>query len=94
MIRWDTHLIQLIRHRFGITDYGSAQVSVDWFLEPKIRIEFKKILKKFLTRVNTVNGRVYGHDDTFLAFETGNEMNWSNVTTTNNGTLQLTRTYS
>lgn len=32
-----------------------------------------------LTRKNTVNGRIYGEDDTFLAFETGNEMNWGQI---------------
>ncbi|KAI7938937.1 hypothetical protein MJO28_014516 [Puccinia striiformis f. sp. tritici] len=37
---------------------------------------YKKLISYFLNRVNTVNGIRYGDDDTILAFETGNELNW------------------
>lgn len=77
---WVGNYIDLIRHRFNISDYATAQLKVDWFTDRRIRDDFKKIIKKFLTRKNTVNGRIYGSDDTFLAFETGNEMNWANIT--------------
>ncbi|KAH9814816.1 family 5 glycoside hydrolase [Melampsora americana] len=83
---WVGNFIDLIRHRYNITEYAKAQVSVDWFVNTTIREDFKKIIKKLLTRVNTVNGRVYGRDDTFLAFETGNEMNWAEVIVTYNST--------
>ncbi|EGG07438.1 family 5 glycoside hydrolase [Melampsora larici-populina 98AG31] len=83
---WVGNFIDLIRYRFNITEYTTAQVSVDWFVNSSIREDFKKIIKKLLTRVNTVNGRLYGRDDTFLAFETGNEMNWAEVFVTSNST--------
>ncbi|KAG0144349.1 hypothetical protein CROQUDRAFT_47471 [Cronartium quercuum f. sp. fusiforme G11] len=82
---WVGNYIDLIRHRFNISDYATAQLKVDWFTDRRIRDDFKKIIKKFLTRKNTVNGRIYGSDDTFLAFETGNEMNWANITVNNAG---------
>lgn len=87
---WVGNFVDLIRYRFNITDYATAQVSVDWFVNPTIREDFKKIIKKLLTRVNTVNGRVYGKDDTFLAFETGNEMNWAEVIVTSNSSHETT----
>ena len=35
---------------------------------------YKLILNKFLERTNTINGRVYGNDDTLGMIESGNEM--------------------
>ncbi|MBW0488228.1 hypothetical protein O181_027943 [Austropuccinia psidii MF-1] len=66
----------LIRHRYKIRSYRSASAKVDWFTQTEIREDFKKIIFKLLTRKNTINGRIYGEDDTILAWETGNEMNW------------------
>jgi hypothetical protein len=34
----------------------------------------KKIYTKLLARTNTLNGVVYGQDNTFWAIETGNEL--------------------
>ncbi|KAG0144344.1 hypothetical protein CROQUDRAFT_95152 [Cronartium quercuum f. sp. fusiforme G11] len=76
---WAGNFNDLIRHRYNISDYSRAQITVDWFVDKSIREDFKKILHFMLTRKNTVNGRVYGEDDTFLAFETGNEMNWASI---------------
>ncbi|EGG07107.1 family 5 glycoside hydrolase [Melampsora larici-populina 98AG31] len=66
----------LIRHRYNITDYDTARNSVDWFTDPEMLRVFKKLLSKFLNRINTVNHIRYGNDNTILAIETGNEMNW------------------
>ncbi|MBW0502367.1 hypothetical protein O181_042082 [Austropuccinia psidii MF-1] len=66
----------LTRHRFNITDYRLANTKVDWFTDPEMIRIFKKLISFFLNRINTVNGIRYGDDDTILAFETGNEMNW------------------
>ncbi|KAI8446497.1 family 5 glycoside hydrolase [Phakopsora pachyrhizi] len=77
---WVGNFNDLIRHRFQISDYAAAHVTVDWFTNTTIRNDFKKIIKYVLNRKNTKNGRVYGSDDTFLAFETGNELNWASYT--------------
>ena len=37
----------------------------------------KKLYTKVLSRKNTINGIVYGEDNTFLAIETGNELNYN-----------------
>ncbi|EGG04428.1 family 5 glycoside hydrolase [Melampsora larici-populina 98AG31] len=74
---WVGNFNDLIRHRYNVSDYRQAELTVDWFVDKSIREDFKKIIHYFLTRKNTVNGRIYGQDDTFLAIETGNEMNWS-----------------
>ncbi|KAH9817134.1 family 5 glycoside hydrolase [Melampsora americana] len=66
----------LIRHRYNITDYDTARNAVDWFTDPEMLRVFKKLLSKFLNRINTVNHIRYGNDNTILAIETGNEMNW------------------
>ncbi|KAH9813336.1 family 5 glycoside hydrolase [Melampsora americana] len=101
---WVGNFNDLIRHRYNVSDYRQAEITVDWFTDRSIREDFKKIIHFFLTRRNTVNGRIYGQDDTFLAIETGNELNWSlvefnattNGTTTNgtttNGTTATTAT--
>uniref|UniRef100_A0A0S1MKE3 mannan endo-1,4-beta-mannosidase n=1 Tax=Phakopsora pachyrhizi TaxID=170000 RepID=A0A0S1MKE3_PHAPC len=69
--------MDLIRHRYNVTDYNRALLTTDWFVDRPIREAFKKIIKYTLERRNTINGKIYGHDDTFLAFETGNELNWT-----------------
>lgn len=66
----------LIRHRYNISDYDTARNSVDWFTDPEMLRVYKKLLSKFLNRINTVNHIRYGSDNTILAIETGNEMNW------------------
>lgn len=62
-----------------MTNYSEAQTKVDWFTDLSIRQDFKKIISFALNRQNTFNGRIYGLDDTFLALETGNEMNWAQI---------------
>ncbi|EGG11181.1 uncharacterized protein MELLADRAFT_102780 [Melampsora larici-populina 98AG31] len=39
-----------------------------------------------LNQQNTVNGRIYGLDDTFLCFETGNKMDWTELIFNDNST--------
>lgn len=74
--------LQLIRHRYNITDYRSANTMVDWFTDAEMLRVYQKLLGKFLNRINTVNHRRYGDDDTILAIETGNEMNWGSLNST------------
>jgi hypothetical protein len=62
--------------RYNISDYATAQKQVNFFTDPIMRKEYKAIIKHLLTRRNTVNGRVYGHDDAVLAWQTGNELNY------------------
>ncbi|WAQ93234.1 hypothetical protein PtA15_18A292 [Puccinia triticina] len=66
----------LIRHRYNIPQYNSANRAVDWFTDRRMIDSFKKLISFLLNRVNTVNGIRYGDDDTILAVETGNELNW------------------
>ncbi|EGG04506.1 family 5 glycoside hydrolase [Melampsora larici-populina 98AG31] len=90
---WWGNYIDLIRYRYNLTDYATAQQQVDWFTDLYIREDFKKIITFALNRQNTVNGRIYGLDDTFLCFETGNEMNWTELifrnSTTNSTSVEL-----
>ncbi|KAA1097769.1 hypothetical protein PGT21_019271 [Puccinia graminis f. sp. tritici] len=69
---------QLIRHRYDIQNYTAANQAVDWFTDRLMIESFKKIISFYLNRVNTFNGIRIGDDETILAFETGNEMNWGN----------------
>lgn len=85
---WCGNYIDLIRHRYNLNDYAIAQRQVDFFTDLSIREDFKKIISFALNRQNTVNGRIYGLDDTFLCFETGNEMNWTEII--NNSTTNAT----
>ncbi|KAA1076728.1 hypothetical protein PGT21_016940 [Puccinia graminis f. sp. tritici] len=66
----------LIRHRYNISQYKSANRAVDFFTDRKMIDSFKKLISFLLNRINTINGIRYGDDDTILAFETGNELNW------------------
>jgi hypothetical protein len=49
---------------------------VDWFTDREMITGYKQIITYFLNRINTYNGIRIGDDQTILAFETGNEMNW------------------
>lgn len=60
-----------------MTGYEAAQRQVDWFTDAGMMEGFKKLITFLLDRTNTVNGVRYGDDDTVLAFETGNELNWA-----------------
>jgi hypothetical protein len=64
----------LIRLRYNLTTYNATK-AYDWWTDATMISSYKKLVSHLLTRKNTVNGRTYGRDDTFLAFETGNEMN-------------------
>ncbi|EFP88955.2 uncharacterized protein PGTG_15158 [Puccinia graminis f. sp. tritici CRL 75-36-700-3] len=66
----------LIRHRYNIQNYTEAQRTVDWFTDREMIASYKQIITYFLNRINTYNGIRIGDDQTILAFETGNEMNW------------------
>ncbi|KZO95163.1 glycoside hydrolase family 5 protein [Calocera viscosa TUFC12733] len=65
----------LIRMRYGFATYEDTY-AVNWFADPVMLDSFKLIITYLLNRVNTVNGVRYGDDPTFLAHETGNEMNY------------------
>ncbi|OAV92896.1 hypothetical protein PTTG_02736 [Puccinia triticina 1-1 BBBD Race 1] len=73
---WVGNFNDLIRHRYGIEDYTVANQAVDWFTDPEMIRSYKQIIAFFLNRINTFNGIRIGNDETVLAFETGNEMNW------------------
>jgi hypothetical protein len=63
----------LIRFRYGLDSYNATK-SIDFWTDPTMIESYKLILNKFLRRTNTINGRVYGSDDTFGMIESGNEM--------------------
>lgn len=58
-------------------NYTEAQRRVDWFTDRAMISSFKQIITHFLNRINTYNGIRIGDDQTVLAIETGNEMNWA-----------------
>lgn len=66
----------LIRFRYGLDSYNATK-SINFWTDPTMIDGYKLILKKFLTRQNTINGRVYGQDDTLAMVESGNEMNYN-----------------
>lgn len=68
--------VDLIRHRYNIYDYKAAGNKIDFFTDKNMINAFKQLITFFLNRINTVNGFRYGDDNTVLAFETGNELNW------------------
>jgi hypothetical protein len=63
----------LIRFRYGLDSYNATK-SIDFWTDPTMIESYKLILNKFLRRTNTINGRVYGSDDTLGMIESGNEM--------------------
>jgi hypothetical protein len=63
----------LIRFRYGLDSYNATK-SIDFWTDPTMIEGYKLILNKFLRRTNTINGRVYGSDDTLGMIESGNEM--------------------
>ncbi|KIJ64316.1 glycoside hydrolase family 5 protein [Hydnomerulius pinastri MD-312] len=71
---WAGNWADLIRLRYNLSSYEDTK-SIDWWTDLTMIDSYKLIVKHLLNRVNTVNGRRYGDDPTFLAFETGNEMN-------------------
>ncbi|PLW05737.1 hypothetical protein PCANC_23237 [Puccinia coronata f. sp. avenae] len=73
---WFGNFNDLIRHRHNIQDYSEAQQAVDWFIDREMINCYKQIITFYLNRINTINGIRIGDDETILAFETGNEMNW------------------
>ncbi|KAI7961467.1 hypothetical protein MJO28_001956 [Puccinia striiformis f. sp. tritici] len=75
---WVGNFNDLIRHRYNIQNYTTANQAVDWFTDREMIKGYKQIITYFLNRINTYNGIRIGDDQTVLAFETGNEMNWGN----------------
>ena len=63
----------LIRLYYGLSDYNSTK-SINFWTDPNMIEATKKLYTKVLSRNNTVNGIVYGEDNTFWAIETGNEL--------------------
>ncbi|KNZ56908.1 hypothetical protein VP01_2289g1 [Puccinia sorghi] len=74
---WVGNFNDLIRHRYNMRNYTEAQRRVDWFTDRAMISSFKQIITHFLNRINTYNGIRIGDDQTVLAIETGNEMNWA-----------------
>jgi len=74
---WKGNFNDLIRHRYDIRNYTEAQQRVDWFTDRAMISSFKQLITHLLNRINTYNGIRIGDDQTVLAFETGNEMNWA-----------------
>lgn len=66
----------LIRHRYGIWGYRATNQAIDWFTDRQMIESYKSLITYLLNRINTLNGIRYGDDQTILAFETGNELNW------------------
>ena len=46
----------------------------DFFYDGNLKADFKALISKLLTRVNTVNGRMYKDDPSILAWQLGNEL--------------------
>jgi len=46
----------------------------DFFYDGNLKADFKALINKVLTRVNTVNGRIYKDDPSVLAWQLGNEL--------------------
>jgi len=63
----------LIRFRYGLDSYNATK-SIDFWTDPNMIEGYKLILNKFLKRTNTINGIVYGSDDTLGMIESGNEL--------------------
>jgi len=60
----------------GVADfagYRSLQHN-NFFYDVNLKADFKALINKVLTRVNTVNGRVYKDDPSILAWQLGNEL--------------------
>ena len=55
----------------GDNAYNESKV-YDFWTDRALIDATKKLYTKLLTRKNSINGVVYGHDNTFLAIETGN----------------------
>lgn len=79
---WVGNFNDLIRHRYGIQNYTDANRAVDWFTDRAMINSYKQLITFYLNRINTFNGIRIGDDETVLAFETGNEMNWGNANRT------------
>ncbi|ORY22174.1 glycoside hydrolase superfamily [Naematelia encephala] len=67
-------LIQLYYNINGSNAYNESKAYNFW-TDPYLIDATKKIYTKLLSRTNTLNGVMYAHDSTFLAVETGNELN-------------------
>lgn len=61
---------------YGITGANAYNESkaYDFWTDANLVNATKKIYSKLLSRKNTINGVVYGQDNTFWAIETGNEL--------------------
>lgn len=66
----------LIQLYYGLTGEGAYNASraYDFWHDRALIGATKKIYSKLLSRTNTINGVVYGHDNTLWAIETGNEL--------------------
>jgi hypothetical protein len=73
---WAGNWADLIRLYYGITGDNAYNESkaYDFWTDANMIDATKKIYTKLLARTNTLNGVVYGQDNTFWAIETGNEL--------------------
>ena len=58
----------------GIHEFAALSGGGDFFTTRQVIDDYKALLRRILTRVNTVNGLAYRDDPTILAWETGNEL--------------------
>ena len=60
----------------GVADFAGYRglQHNDFFYDGNLKADFKALIFKVLTRVNTVNGRVYKDDPSILAWQLGNEL--------------------
>lgn len=73
---WAGNWADLIQLYYGITGDNAYNESkaYDFWTDANLISATKKIYTKLLARTNTLNGVVYGKDNTFWAIETGNEL--------------------
>ena len=54
----------------------NGRISSEFFTNPQLRDQFKKVIYDILHRVNAINGIMYKEDPTIMAWETGNELEY------------------
>ena len=60
----------------GVADFAAYRglTHNDFFFDGNLKADFKALINKVLTRVNTINGQLYKDDPSILAWQLGNEL--------------------
>ena len=60
----------------GVTEFAAfrGMQHNDFFYDVTLKADFKELIRKVLTRINTVNGLAYKEDPIILAWQLGNEL--------------------